>query len=66
VGAATSEQEELVVNVAELHACSRRGRFSNDLNLRPYEHLEVENEKIIKSLGAIPPSENVEVVLDNA
>ena len=62
----SSKEKEFVADVAQLHSCSGCWAFTDDHDLRPQEFLEAKNEKIIESLRAVPTTEYVEVVLDNA
>lgn len=62
----SSEQKESVVDVAEFHTCTGSRTFTYYFNLGPDKGLQIEDKQVIQTLLAIPTSENVQVVLDNA
>ena len=62
----SSKQEKLVIHVTKLHACSWSWALANHCNLRPNKLFKMENKKVIEPLWAIPTSENIQIVLNNA
>ena len=64
VRTAASEQVELVIDVAQFHACARCRALAHDFHLRPGEGRYLKHKQIIQSLRAVPAAKYVQLVFD--
>jgi hypothetical protein len=64
VRAGAAEEKQLILHIAETHACSGGRAVPLHKHLRPYHNVEVKQVEVIEALRPIPTSEDEEVLLN--